>query len=284
MSFDSITQFCIVVYGDLGKAGIISLRSILNLPNSRICAMTDQQGKSWIELNLGNKGKDICYHTVKSSNLVFSLKSNGYANFGTENFAHVMTLKWTLIKESLLENDNLGLVIYTDLDIYWRKVPDKNLAFFTDTHKFAAFQDDSNQFGTKFCAGIMIWKNLEYSIILLDELQNYNYELLKINPKITDENALNNLCRTKLGFDYFMSLPGNDFVIGHKLLHLLLKIKPFNFKSFTAFHANYCIGLEQKDALLKIASRKSPNLLRNIMDIIIVIRIKILNRLEHKSK
>ncbi len=275
-----VTRFCILVFGNLGEAGSISLRSLVDLPDIKICAMVDHIGRKWIESVLDAKSQQLfCYHLLSKPATFIESRDIDYSNFGTSRFASLTTFKWKLIKESLVEQKDDDYVVFTDLDIFWRRKPHLELSFLEDKHRCAVFQDDSNESGTKFCTGIMVWKNTVLSRKLLDKVNHYNIQLLKTSPRATDENAVNNLYRSSVEFNHFSSLPIKEYVIGHKLMQLILNRYPYRFDSFTAFHANYCVGLDKKTFLLRIASTNELSFFMKLRALLVIIGIKLWNRL-----
>jgi hypothetical protein len=279
---DLSTIFCILVFGDMGKAGFLSFESILSLNDISVCALTDSAGKDWIKQSLFKLKKSdfICYHPLNDERQFF-LGRNKYSLFGTDDFASITIHKWDLIKQTIKERKDNKFIVFSDLDVIWRQKPAEIVDFANDRTKFAAFQDDSNQYGKKFCTGIMLWKNSRFSMTLLNRIKRHNIDLLGQKANTNDEQALNSWYRHKATSDFFYSLPVNKFVIGHNLFSLLINRVPFKFNDFIAFHANYCVGLKNKLRLLKIASEKDLSTLKKLKYLMILSYVKLNFKLKH---
>lgn len=272
-------HFCILALGNMDEAGFISLKSIVGLEDIRICALVDVTGKRWIEQSLirMNGSNNICYHTIDEDLNVESAEKF-YSNYGTKEFASITILKWTLIRQILMLHTESRFIVFSDLDVVWRVKPSFGISFFDDKSKHAAFQDDSNQYGTKYCTGIMLWKNSEFSIDLLTKIENYNLNLINSNQNANDEFALNSWYRQNTDLNYFYTLPRHEYVIGHKIMSLLTNRLPYNCSHFIAFHANYCLGIKNKAILLNIVSNSSAKKLTKFKFLSLAMYVKLRTR------
>ena len=268
-------RFCLLVFGNMGAPGIISFKSILEVNRARVCVLANISGRNWIESILESvDGKSrICFHEPDSDMKMKLLNSKSYSEFGSKNFAEITFLKWDLLLQTLNENDQ-NIIVFSDLDVYWKRDPSYELKSLLVGSKNAAIQQDFNKLGSKFCTGIMAWKNTILSKKLISEIRQFNLEILVKNPSLTDENALNSWYKRSKSKDYFIFLPTEKFIIGHRIIHLILGISGFNLKKFVAFHANYCIGEVNKSIMLDIASLEKTNILKVFTSFVAILKVK----------
>lgn len=245
--------------------------------------MANELGKTWVDsiLNSVDKEVKVCFHNIGVP-LPLSSGKNRYSNFGTNNFARSVLLKWELIQQSLSENDS-SFVVFSDLDVVWMQSPDMGDIFFKDPTKLVAFQEDFSDKGSKFCTGIMIWKNTAVACKILEDIQKYNLKLLETNPLATDENAVNSWAKRNTEKEFFYYLNRYQYVIGHKIISLILNLKPYSFKFFTAVHANYFLGLNQKFHILNLVLKSNSNSLDLIVAVLRIYLFKLKNQFVRRS-
>jgi len=123
----------------------------------------------------------------------------------------------------------------------------------------------------------MAWKNTILSKELIFEIQQFNSKILIRNSSLTDENALNSWYKRSKSKDYFVFLPIEKFIIGHRLIHLILGIGGFNLEKYIAFHANYCIGEANKRKMLDIVCLEKTHVLKIFASVFTLLKIKFLN-------
>mgnify|MGYP006270670993 CR=1 FL=1 len=245
-------HFCAIVIGDLGKVGALSLSSISNLNDVDFCYMADSSGFNWVNSMVRDHDLKLklCHHPIpkKLNWLLEDFDSNSkYSNFGHAKFFRLMHLKWQIVFEALKENKSKNGVIFSDLDIYWRSFPESAFSSIISMEKDFGIQKDWNKERNIFyCPGIMIWSNTPTSISTLIEIQTFHRELMRINENLPDDKALNKWLLLGANINRILPLSEIEFVIGHRLPQLLLKLDGFSVQRMIAFHANYANGLTEK--------------------------------------
>ena len=242
-------HFCLVAIGNPGHLGHISLSSIVALKPEKICVLVDEFGDSWLSEYTETTNSEVCKHTITDENnwiLSEFTSQEGFENFGSDKFFRLMFLKWIILTECLDETLLGSFVIFSDLDVFWNKTPFPLKELFLDPKKVFAMQDDSTPKREFYCPGIMVWKNDERSKNVLQSIRDFHLEAFQINPYLPDDKAVNNWLTIENNHDFMSPLPTQTFVIGHRLLRLLLGISGFELNSYFAFHANYCVGSHEK--------------------------------------
>jgi uncharacterized protein (UPF0332 family) len=228
-------NFCLLIFGHLGKSALISLQSILNLNPTKVCVLGDSSGLDWLLKSVPDSHRDsICIHNPPSKEtfeLNLNLSHEYYSEFGKERFIKLTTFKWYLLLDALNKHGAIKQFIFSDLDVFWLNIPEPNIflqAKFKDNNVIA--QDDTPKGSAKkhFCTGIMFWTNNSESKKLLDALFQYQ---LKSNLEGT--------------------LDDRTYVIGHRFFYLVIPFI-FRFQNLHAFHANYVIGERAKFKRLRI--------------------------------
>jgi hypothetical protein len=242
-------HFCLVAIGNPGYLGNISLSSITKLKPGKICVLVDEFGDSWLREYTETTNSEVCKHKIAEENKwilsEFSSKG-GFEKFGSDKFFRLMFLKWIILAECLDEIYPSSFLIFSDLDVFWNKAPFQLKDLFLDPEKVFAMQDDSTSKRDFYCPGIMIWKNDERSKNVLQSIRDFHLAAFQINPYLPDDKAVNNWLTIGNNQDSMSPLPRQTFVIGHRILRLLLGISGFKLNSYFAFHANYCIGSHEK--------------------------------------
>ena len=254
----------LLVLGDLGEPAKISLSSIRNMQADSVCAVVDEKGKKWLIDNSSKEMRNrICFHNnSRIDSILNSLEQNNeYVAFGNPRFFKLMILKWLLILD-IFEKHRFPACIYTDLDVYWRKSAKPTYQSFMESQKIAFIQDDSSADGSRefFCPGIMIWKNDVRSKKAIKEIFEIQKSKIEAGDSFPDDKALNLWTQNTSNRNLIDFLPNKLYVIGHRIIWLMLGLKKFSLKNTVAFHGNYSIGLKQKTELMKAArvSHHSP--------------------------
>lgn len=272
----------LLIVGSLGESAAISLKSILNLGAKKICILADGAGENWIrqyqdEYNLPT----ICVHKPEEVDLL-SLglnfnEVNQYSEFGKERFIKLTTFKWYLLSDILMRHIELKGVLFSDLDVLWRKFPEVLKGDNDDKKDVAYIQDDSPlESGKKhFCTGVMYWKNSELSKKVLSGLFAAQKQNIQNRNLIPDEPTFNRWYRDGKNNEEIKAFSKTEVVIGHRFLNLCTNQNAFNYRSFSCFHANYVIGETEKFLLLNTLSKRINGDITWIFGLIRYLRIKI---------
>lgn len=256
--------FACLAIGDLGIAGKLSLDSILKIPNFKLFVLADPAGRQWIEHSIEDKTTFASQLTILQINeeelrILNDLDiSSNYRPFGNPKFFRLMYLKWEALRLAISLFPEEPWVVFTDLDVYWKKSPILSMENFEESNFQFAVQQDSVNHGDRvyLCPGIMVWKTTDAARGALENIRQSHEMMLIENPTMPDDKALNVWSSMPENKDSYVLLSPYHFVIGHRLLHLLLSLRGFKHSNFIAYHANYTVGLTNKSKLLN-AVRKS---------------------------
>jgi hypothetical protein len=248
----------LLIIGNLGHAGKISLHSIARLKPRRICYVADNTGDKWIKSNIKVqeiKNTELCRHEVPST-IYKSLGIKELINhrlFGSEDFIRITPLKWWIIHSSIAKHSDVELVIFSDLDVIWLKPIHSNF----NLKKKVAVQRDYYPHTSKkyFCTGIMYWPASISNIELSLKLFKYQKQKIMEGNLIPDEPAFNNYITQEKIIDKIIPLSKDLFLIGHRIRKLLTS-ENFILKQAFAYHANYFVGDFQKTIVLKSVKSK----------------------------
>jgi len=271
-----------LIFGRLGESSAISLKSIVNLNPNKICILSDTEGENWIrkyeeEYNLPT----ICVHKPREADLLSlglnSNEANKYSEFGKERFIKLTTFKWYLLSDIIMEHNELDGTLFSDLDVLWRKFPEVLYGYADDKKDLVYIQDDSPLKSEKkhFCTGVMYWKNSKMSKKILDELFIAQKLYIQSGNLIPDEPTFNRWYRDQQISEGVKAVSEKEVVIGHRFLSLCVNRSPFNYKSFSCFHANYVVGEARKFLLLNTLSKRINGEMTWIFGLIRYIRIKV---------
>lgn len=251
-------NFCLLIFGHLGKSALVSLQSILSLNPTKVCVLGDSSGLEWLLESVSSSHRDsICIHNPPSKEtfeLNLNVSNEHYSEFGKERFIKLTTFKWFLLLDALNRHKAIKQFIFSDLDVFWLNNPEPNIFLqtkFKDTNVIA--QDDTPKGSAKkhFCTGIMFWSNNSESKKLLDELFQYQLKSNLEGTLIPDEPTFNRFYAIGRNQESFASLDDRTYVIGHRFFYLVIPFI-FRFQNLHAFHANYVIGERAKFKRLRI--------------------------------
>lgn len=210
---------------------------------------------------------NICLHPIPSKlNWVLDSEqsSDSYSTFGESKFFRLMHLKWEIILQSIREENESDFVVFTDLDVVWKKRPMNPFRRNEYNEETFAIQKDFSPKGREFyCPGIMFWKRESASIGVLKDIQAFHRDLMK-DGNIPDDKALNMWLKDKANFSKMVALSEFDYIIGHRIPYLLAGTRNFRLERFTAFHANYVSGLERKIRIMEYAMLSPWQIFRRI--------------------
>ena len=177
--------------------------------------------------------------------------SGEYVPFGSDRFRELMRIRFEVIRQILRE---IPCLIYADVDVAWLRDPRPYLSQILRRFSWACQTEPIPSFPPPFCLGFFAVRNDPLSMELIDRyLIRLNHPDLK---KINDQTLFQRLVREEESFaNAIFPLPEGLFPTG--LMHQLLlnshvnqspvlgTIEPF------VFHANWTVGLEGKEQLLK---------------------------------
>jgi hypothetical protein len=242
-------HFCVLVIGDPGRLGFLSLQSMFSTHPVKICALVDSLGSFWIDKFEADTDAHICKHQIQPEHtwvLADSLSELTYESFGSPKFFRLMYLKWVILQECIKENSHGRYLIFSDLDVVWFQKLQNYLHDFDSSSAKFALQDDSTNARNYFCPGIMIWKKTIEAQISLNMIQDFHYNELTTNPFLPDDKAINKWLALDQNDKDLYVLPRHGFIIGHRIYKLLLGVSGYQFSRLIAFHANYSIGSAEK--------------------------------------
>ena len=258
MSLDR--HFAILAIGGMGRAARMSLDGILNQKPKLICCLADKKGKDWVSAN--SRGFPICFHSPESNHQYAAaddFELGHLQTFGQESFVRLTPYKWDLIASSLRGHPESKGVMFSDLDVYWFKCYEQEDFGFSSVNDHVFAQKDFFRYSQKkhFCTGIMYWPNRAENVALLREMSTAHKDLIFQGNLVPDEPFFNEYLGVQKNDNKVTELSEKQYVIGHKLLKLLLT-KRFSTKGISAFHANYLYGDKEKFiALLSMKSKYS---------------------------
>jgi hypothetical protein len=174
-----------------------------------------------------------------------------------------MYFKWLVLKEAMRLSGFDSVVIFTDLDVYWARSPETSLSSLMKSKTLFSVQQDVKSGNDKvfLCPGIMAWKTNARAYEVLESLRSSHEVLLKTNPTMPDDKALNLWASREENFELFSLLSRKEYVIGHRIIYLLLGLGGYKIGSMVAYHANYVVGITGKAQLLRFASTRKYNLI-----------------------
>jgi hypothetical protein len=261
-------NFAVLAIGNLGLLGEISLKSISQIHYQRIHAMADVPGKTWLQKQALLMNLDIEFHEPPKA-IAKTLDQFGndyYSQFGESKFFQLMYLKWILIERALKSAPDIDFLVFTDLDVLWRRSIDDCIDdIFSDVEINVAGQSDWNnklELPSKFlCPGIMLWRNSTSSLQTLERIREFHQTKISQNINFPDDKAINEWMHIDDNIKSVALLSPHEFVIGHRILEILRGKSEFKIRNFRAFHANYCSGSSRKIlrlGLLSLSSKSYP--------------------------
>lgn len=251
----------ILAIGNLGLLGSLSLKSIRNLGSKKIHAMADQPGRIWLQKQVKKLNLEVEFYEppVEIAKKLDGFESENYSKFGEAKFFQLMYLKWILIESALKSDPDIDFLIFTDLDVLWNhSLEDCVDDIFSQADTSVAGQLDWNSKldgSSKFlCPGIMIWRNSSTSLMTLEEIRKFHLKKILQNSDFPDDKAINAWMSKDQNVDRITFLSPKEFVIGHRILELLMEKNDFEVRRYRAFHANYCKGPARKILRIKLVS------------------------------
>jgi hypothetical protein len=173
-----------------------------------------------------------------------------YFDYGSEEFCHFMSAKWIAIR-FLLEG-GFDRVIYTDVDIAWIRNPLPLLKQALERYEMAIQTEAMDTFPPQYCCGFMSFRNSEFVIGLLKQLEDLHLRALS-NETAGDQAVFNNLVASSNDLLYRIhGLSEHLFANGLNTNNmsenrdiLVANVRPM------IFHANWTVGVKNKRLLLQ---------------------------------
>ena len=241
----------ILVIGNLGQSGEISLRSLIELEPKRVCVVANNSGRDWLN-NLDWLYQSVmCFHEIEQNSInridrIFSL--NDYSEYRTLNFDLLTILKWHLLLDIFAKHRDTHRVLYSDLDVYWNSKPSKNLVLDQSDNVWIQYTPNSLRWNW-YCTGIMSWSNTTNNKLALKKLiQAQDYSFKSETPR-NDEVTFNHY-KDKLPIN-IKKLSTKKYLVGREFNKVFFAYSLY-FPNLICFHANYFTGEHLKAKILKI--------------------------------
>jgi hypothetical protein len=250
-------SICLLVIGDLGSAGEVSLSTIPRVNPSRICISSNPSGKNWLMNHASDDlAKLFCFHDTIIGEFKFPhlQKKTAYSEYRTGDFRMLTLMKWDLLINSLQTHPETKVVAFSDLDVYWMNDPEIHVSRLENTKTLMYVQDDASELRpTWCCTGVMFWKNTKESLIKLNELREAHLEKISSGNLQDDEDTFNQVTSKNPGFMDFERLPKDEFLVGRHFKKLVFSSS--RTEPIYCFHANYLTGLNRKFDSLNAVNR-----------------------------
>jgi hypothetical protein len=239
---------CILVIGDLGETGKLSLETLQNINPARVCITSNSTGKDWL-LNAAPESikKLFCFHPKVFENFEFKYLEDKkeYSEYRSKDFRILTLLKWDLMKESLQSHPESEALLFSDLDIYWLEDPNDYVSRLKSSKSVMFVQNDASRLRPNWCCtGVMFWKNTDQSVKFLSELRNRQKFRIESGMLQDDEDTFNQYISEPTSLLLFERLPIERFLVGRHFTKLFFGSSK-NRRQF-CFHANYLTGLNRK--------------------------------------
>jgi hypothetical protein len=241
-------NLCLLVIGDLGEAGKLSLSTLIAISPTRVCVAANTKGKEWLLGATPDSTRGVfCFHDSITQNFEYSFleAKEDYSEYRTQDFRILTLLKWDLLDASLRSHPDSDTILFSDLDIYWMQDPDEYVSRLKSSNSTMFVQNDASDTRPLWCCtGVMFWKNNQTSINLLAQLRERHKSQIASGFLQDDEDTFNQLISDdSCSLDY-ERLPSSQFLVGRNFTHLFFK----GSKKETqyCFHANYLTGLNRK--------------------------------------
>lgn len=248
---------CLLVIGDLGSAGEMSLSTLPKINSFRICVCSNLSGKKWLTSHAPDEVKALfCFHDRIVGDFKFAhlQDKTGYSEYRTSDFRMLTLLKWDLLIDSMQSHPETKAVAFSDLDVYWMNDPGIHVSRLESSKSLMFVQDDSSELRPAWCCtGVMFWKNTRDSLTKLKELRRAHLEKISTGNLQDDEDTFNQVTSNNPGFMDFQRLPREEFLVGRHFKKLLFPGR--RTEPIYCFHANYLTGLNRKFDSLNAVNR-----------------------------
>lgn len=213
------------------------------------------------------KDRRIKLVQLSSEDLQLSEISTNYQSFGSENFYHLVQLKWPLLNK--VSGLGYKYIIYSDIDVVWvgdaAKGIEKTFELFQQAHILVqSFTRSPND--ALLCMGIFAFRDSLVSMGFIDMCKKAHSSAILAKESIGDDEIVTTMYR-KLGFpEYLKELPQSTFAVGNflDLFSTKSKFPGVHKPTPLIFHCNYVVGLRNKRLMLRIFLSRSQRKELNI--------------------
>ncbi len=177
-----------------------------------------------------------------------------YSNYGTDYFSRFTSIK--LLALRWLMARGIRQVVYTDVDIVWIRNPLGYLKRVAKRHDFAAQNESTELLTPTLCAGFMSLKNTPRIKQLVSALVDLHEQAIAAGRNLHDQQIINEYIQQnpKLHRAVWL-LPAAQFPNGLFASMFTtpdcLQTFPLSILRPMIFHANWCVGLSAKQAMLE---------------------------------
>lgn len=257
------TNFAVLAIGGLTLMTRLCLESICTLGNVKIFIMTEAQNTKIFEsFFVERKVPYAIFHpkVEKFSDLPAQKSRDDYEEYGSTRFALINTLKWDLIDRSFGEINSREVIVFSDFDIIWYKVPE----FENGEMKFVdivAQREWQKIESAKFCTGIMAFRKNQATKAFIQELTNFHATRIdEANEEYFDQQAFNDYVLREGLISKVGQLSSEQYVIGAEIASNIMK----NYEGIFAIHVNYLKGSAKKVRLMKALVKEQKKALPKI--------------------
>lgn len=245
-------NICLLVIGDLGETGKLSLSTVLSVNPKKICVAANPAGTKWIGSNTPQALRDrICMHNSLLENFEykqFDLKSE-YSEYRSSDFRILTLLKWDLISDSMKYHQESETILFSDLDVYWFKDPSFTIDKMKSSKSDLYIQDDASDKRPQWCCtGVMFWRNSTSSLSSISELRSLQKREIEAGNLQDDEDTFNQFVVNSSNPIAFTRLPESEYIVGRNFARMFL-VGSYRSQK-VCFHANYLTGLTRKFRIL----------------------------------
>lgn len=177
-----------------------------------------------------------------------------YFDFGSPEFGRFTLYKWLAVRRALAAG--IGHVIYSDVDVAWRRDPIPMLQSIAQLYDLALPTEGIPQFPPFFCTGLMSFRDSQFSRDLLDFMIRLHTEKAASEPSLNDQDLFNRVvAQTPQMLGNIFPLPELVFANGAAATLMRPETELAKLQVYRAdpvlFHANFTVGVENKKKLLQ---------------------------------
>jgi len=172
-----------------------------------------------------------------------------YHDYGSEVFNHFTLARWAAIR--FLLQRGFKRVTYTDVDVAWIRNPIPLLRAVLQVYEVAVQTSAQEKFPPAYCTGFMSFRNSEFTLATLGELDMVNRDAVKRDPTKKDQAVFNLLVARSHDFEQKI-FALSELLFASGLLAGAISAKALEGKvNPIIFHANWTVGLANKRRLLR---------------------------------
>jgi hypothetical protein len=257
------TNFAVLAIGGLTSMTRLCLESICKLGKVKIFILTEAQNIKIFESFFVERKVPYAIFQPKVemfSDLPAQKSRDDYEEYGSTRFALINTLKWDLINRSFGEINSGEIIVFSDFDIIWYKVPEleNGEMKFVDIVAQREWQKIES---AKFCTGIMAFRKNEATRAFIKELNVFHADRIDTaNEEYFDQQAFNDFVLQEGLISKVGQLSSEQYVIGAEVALNLMK----NYEKIFAIHVNYLKGSAKKVRLMEALVKEQKKALPRI--------------------